>query len=358
MATMVQEMTDLRRRIAAIPRVRLALLPTPIQHCPNLSRDLGVDLWVKRDDLTGPAFGGNKMRNLEWRMAEAIASGADILVFGVEATSNSARQTTAAANMLGLSMVLVLRGKADVDIQGNLLCDLVLGAEVRILDLPAYHDLDRAVQDVVDTLRARGRRPFSLNHGRMFALAAALATVENFLEIQELLEPHGRRPEHIYVSSGGKGLAGLMLAKKALGLPVRVVGIASTSNEDPWESTARIATDTAALLGLPIAVSPGEVEASRDYIGPRYGVPTPEGLDAILAFARREGLVLDPIYTGKAAAGMIDHIHRGLVPQGATVVFIHTGGQPALFAQSQALVEHIRERASRREESEVKGGLV
>lgn len=346
MATLVYSPADIRTQIGAIPRVRLAYLPTPIQRCPNLSRDLGVDLWVKRDDLTGPAFGGNKVRNLEWRMAEAVASGADVLVFGVEATSNSARQTTAAANMLGLPLVLVLRGSRDADIQGNLLCDLVLGAEVRLLDLPTYHDLDRAVRDVADELRARGRRPFSLNHGSMFARAAALATVENFLEILELLEPYGRKPDHIYISSGGKGLAGLMLAKKALDLPVQVVGVASTSNEDPRESTARIATDTAALLGLPIAVSPNEVEATWDYIGPGYGIPTPEGLDAILAFARREGILLDPVYTGKAAAGMLDHIRRGQVPQGSTVVFIHTGGQPALFAHSRALLENIERQHS------------
>ncbi len=346
MATMVHTAADLRSRIAAVPRVKLAFLPTPIQHCPNLSKDLGVDLWVKRDDLTGPAFGGNKMRNLEWRMAEAIASRADILVFGVEATSNSARQTTAAANMLGLPLVLVLRGKPEAEPQGNLLCDLVLGAEVRVLDLPTYHDLNQAVQDVVAELRVKGRRPWSLNHGKMFQSGAALATIENFLEITELLGPHDRRPEHIYISSGGKGLAGLMLAKKALGLPVRMVGIASTSNEDPWESTAQIASETASLLGLPVTVSSGEVEATSDYIGPGYGIPTPDGMDAILAFARREGILLDPTYTGKAAAGMIDHIRRGIVPKGSTVVFIHTGGQPALFAQSRALVEHVERQAS------------
>lgn len=347
MATSVCTSADLRSRIAAIPRVRLGFLPTPIQHCPNLSKDLGVDLWVKRDDLTGPAFGGNKMRNLEWRMAEARASGADVLVFGVEATSNSARQTTAAANMLGLPLVLVLRGKADVVPQGNLLCDLVLGAEVRLLDLPNYHDLSRAVHDVVEELRAQGRRPWNLNHGKMFECSAALATVENFLEILELLGPHDRRPDAVYISSGGKGLAGLVTARKALGLSVRVVGIASTSNEDPWQYAAETANATAALLGLPITVSPEEIEATYDYIGPGYGVPTPDGLDAILLFARREGIMLDPVYTGKAAAGMLDHIRRGIVQQGATVIFIHTGGQPALFEQSHAILQHIREREGR-----------
>ena len=335
---------DLRARIAALPRVRLAYLPTPLQHCPHLSCDLGVDLWVKRDDLTGLAFGGNKVRNLEWRMAEALAAGADALVFGVEATSNSARQTAAAANVLGLPLVLVLRGTPDEPWQGNLLCDLILGADVRLQVLPGYHDLPRAVEAVVEELRAAGRRPFSLNHGRMFHVAAALATVENFLEILDLLAPHGRLPQHIYISSGGKGLAGLVLARKALGLPVRVVGIASTTNEDPQTYAAQIATETARLLRLPLEVTPDEIEASAEYIGPGYGVPTPEGLDAILTFARREGLLLDPVYTGKAAAGLLDHVRRGIVPPGETVVFVHTGGQPALFAHSEAIATHIRRR--------------
>lgn len=356
MAVAVFTPADLRARIAVLPRVRLGFLPTPIQHCPNLSKDLGVDLWVKRDDLTGPALGGNKMRNLEWRMAEAVASGADVLVFGVEATSNSARQTTAAANMLGLPLVLVLRGKPEAEPQGNLLCDLILGAEVRLLDLPTYHDLSAAVQQVVEEFRAQGRRPWSLNHGRMFACGAALATVENLLEILELLEPHGRRPDFVYLSSGGKGLAGLTLGRKALALPVRMVGIASTSNEDPWESTSRIANETAAMLEIPITITRQDVEATWDYIGPGYGIPTPEGLDAILAFARREGILLDPVYTGKAAAGMFDHIRRGIVPQGATVVFIHTGGVPALFAQSRALTEHIARRRTERTQSQDKEG--
>ncbi len=341
---MICTVAELRARVAALPRVHLSFLPTPIQHCPNLSKDLGVDLWVKRDDLTGPAFGGNKMRNLEWRMAEAQASGADFLVFGVEATSNSARQTTAAASMLGLPLVLVLRGKPETEPQGNLLCDLVLGAEVRLLDLPTYHDLGKAVQDVCDELRAKGRRPWSLNHGKMFGCGAALATVENFLEIIELLAPHGRRPDHIYISSGGKGLAGLLLARKALNLPVRVVGIASTSNEDPWQYAAQTANATAGMLGLPVTISPEEIEATMEYIGRGYGIPTADGMDAILGFARREGIFLDPVYTAKAAAGMIDHIRKGIVPQGATVVFVHTGGQPALFEHSRALMRHIKRR--------------
>src|SRR2546425_1258565 len=194
---------ELRARIAKTPRVKLAFLPTPLQHCPRLSADLGVDLWVKRDDLTGLAFGGNKTRNLEFRMAEALEAGADVLVFGVEITSNSARQTAAAANALGLPLVLVLRGAPEGEPQGNLLVNLLLGAEVRLVDVPSFNALGPVLERVAEELRTRGRRPFVLNHARMFARASALAYVESLLEILEQMATAGRRPEHVVLCSGG-----------------------------------------------------------------------------------------------------------------------------------------------------------
>lgn len=333
---------ELRACIAKIPRVRLAFLPTPLQRCPNLSADLGVDLWVKRDDLTGLAFGGNKTRNLEFRIAEALEAGADVLVFGVEITSNSARQTAAAANMLGLPLVLVLRGEVDAEPQGNLLCDLLLGAEVRVVQVASFNDLGPVLERTANELRAQGHRPFILNGARMFARAAALGYIECLLEIVEQLAPHKRVPEHVFICSGGKGQAGLVLTAKVLGLPVRIVGIAATRNDDPWESTAQIANDTAALLGVDISISPNEVENTFDYIGEGYGIPTEAGLEAMTRFARREGILLDPVYTGKAAAGLLERIRQGLIPADATVVFIHTGGQPALFSQHREVVRYLQ----------------
>ncbi|MDR7435692.1 MAG: D-cysteine desulfhydrase family protein [Armatimonadota bacterium] len=334
----------LRSRIYSIPRVRFAFLPTPLQYCPTLSRELGISLWVKRDDLTGLAFGGNKTRNLEFRMAEALSVGADVLVFGVEASSNSARQTAAAANMIGLPLILILRGKPESSPQGNLLCDLILGADVRIVDVPTIHSLDPILKETAKELQRKGHRPFILNHGKMFATGAALAYAECLLEILEQMD--GRVPDYIYISSGGKGQAGLLLASKALGLQTHIVGIAATFNEDPWESAARIASETANLLGLDLMISPNEVENTLEYLGPGYGIPTPEGLRSILLFARKEGILLDPVYTGKAAAGLLDHVRKGKVAPGSTVVFIHTGGQPALFAYSNSLTRFMQEEAS------------
>jgi len=323
---------DIRSRLSTIPRVRLAHLPTPLQACPRASRDLGVELLVKRDDLTGLVFGGNKTRNLEFRMAEARASGADVLVFGVEVGSNSARQTTAAANMLGLPVVLVLRGRADTPVQGNLFVDYLLGADVRLMDLPAGADLDAEVARVTDELRAQGRRPFNLNAASMFARASALAYVEAFLETCDQLGPAGA--DYVYMCSGSKGLAGLVLARRLTGHRAQIVGVSATYGRgDARPATARIANQAAEALGYPeVRIAPDEVQWTTDYVGKAYGVPTDAGNAAILYLARLEGILLDPVYSGKAFAGLLDHVRTRRIPPGARVVFLHTGGQPALFS--------------------------
>ncbi len=330
---------QIRQAIARIPRVRLAHLPTPLQSCPRTSRELGIDLLIKRDDLTGLAFGGNKARNLEFRMAEARGSGADVLVFGVEVGSNSARQTTAAANMLGLPIVLILRGRPDAAIDGNLLVDYLLGAEVRLVDLAPDADLDAEVERVADQLRQQGRRPFNLNAARMFARASALAYVEALLEIQEQLGE--RRADFLYMCSGSKGVAGLLLGQRLTGDPTRIVAVSATHGHgDPRDATANIANETADLLGLTdVRFTPQDVDLTTDYVGRAYGIPTDAGNAAILSLARTEGILLDPVYSGKAFAGLLDHVRTGRIPQGARVVFIHTGGQPALFSFGRELMK-------------------
>ena len=333
---------EIRNRIARFPRIRLACLPTPLQPCPRASGDLGIELWIKRDDLTGLAFGGNKTRNLEFRMAEAQRSGADVLVFGVEIGSNSARQTAAAANILGLPIVLVLRGRPDAPVQGNLLVDYLLGADVRIVDLAPDADLDAEVARVTDELRGSGRRPFNINASAMFARASALAYVEAFLEIADQLAP--REMDAVYMSSSAKGLAGLILGGRLTGSRARIVGVSATRGRgDLRERTARIAMEAAEAIGWPeIRLAPDDVEVTAEYVGPAYGVPTPAGNDAVLYLARREGILLDPVYTGKAAAGLLADVRARRIPQGARVVFVHTGGQPAIFAHAGALLETLR----------------
>jgi D-cysteine desulfhydrase/L-cysteate sulfo-lyase len=299
-------------------------------------------LFIKRDDLTGLALGGNKTRNLEFRMAEAQNSGADVLVFGVDACSNSARQTTAAANMLGLPVVLILRGSPDAEVQGNLLVDYLLGADVRFVDLPLEADLDREVARVTEQLRLSGRRPFNLNAAPMFARASALAYVEVFLEIIDQLTPN--QMDYLYIASSGKGLAGLVLGAKLTGSTARVVGVSPAHGRgDLRDRTATIAREAAQAMGYrEIQLTAGDVELATEYVGAGYGTPTPAAIDAISHIARAEGILLDPIHTGKAAAALLDHVKTGRIKRGTRVVFVHTGGQPALFSHASEILKRVR----------------
>lgn len=330
-------------RINRLPRLRLAHLPTPLEECPRLSQALGGPrILIKRDDLTGLAFGGNKTRNLEFRLAEAVSAGADTIVARLELQSNSARQTVAAANKLGLRTYLLLRGRAPWPWQGNVLVDAILGAEIRMVDADEPEALEQATEAMMAELRAQGRRPYSLVDASMFAVAAGLAYTICVLELWEQLDRIGTRADFIYLSSGSKGQAGVMLGARSLGMDCQTVGI--TAHPRPLAirqaETADIANQTAALLDLDVTFDPEEVINEDGYAG-QYGVPTEGGLEAIRLVARTEGILLDPIYSGKAMAGLIDHIRQGRIGRDRTVVFIHTGGTPALFTHAGDILENI-----------------
>lgn len=330
---------EIRAAIARVPRERFAFVPTPLESCPRLSAELGVRLWLKRDDQTGMAFGGNKTRNLEFRLAEARTAGADTLVFGVEVTSNSARQTTAAANKLGLKTVLFLRGQPPAGgPQGNLLVDLLLGAEVHFFE---GNDaaMAAAMADRAEELRREGRRPFEINAAPMFAVASALAYVESLLEVREQMQAAGAFPTHVYMTSGSKGQAGLVLGRALLGDPYRVVGVAvSKPDQDRCPAIAEIAAAAARRIGLQAEIAPEDIENERGFVGPGYGIPTPGAMAAIRRFAATEGVLLDPVYTGKGMAALLAHVESGRIPPGSDVVFVHTGGTPALFSFPADLV--------------------
>lgn len=324
---------EIRRRVATLPRVPLALTPTPLQEAPRLARTLGIGrLLVKRDDLTGLAFGGNKTRNLEFRMAEAVALGANVFIAGLEAQSNSARQTTAAANILGMKTILVLRTDRDWGWQGNLLVDRILGADVRLLETDDPAVLDQALRDVAEEQRALGHTPYVMNHAGAFALGSAVAYLLCTLEIVEQMAALGLAPTHLYMTSGNKGHAGLILGRKLLGASFRTVAISQRRGADRVPGALAGARDAARALGWEVPLDESDVESYDDYVGAGYGLPTSEALEAIQLAARTEGLLLDPVYTGKAMAGLIDHARRGLLGPESVVVFVHTGGLPALFA--------------------------
>ena len=192
---------DIRTRAGRVPRIPLALTPTPLEEAPRLAAELGIGrLFIKRDDLTGLAFGGNKTRNLEFRMAEAVAHQTDVFIAGLEAQSNSARQTTAAANRLGMQTILILHSDRDWHWQGNLLVDRLLGADVRFVQGDSA-ELNRVLRATADEVRANGRRPYVMNHAGAFALGSALAYLLCTLEIVEQLGALGLDPTDLYMTS-------------------------------------------------------------------------------------------------------------------------------------------------------------
>lgn len=320
----------IRERIGMVPRVRLALIPTPLQEAPNLTRALGGPrIFLKRDDLTGVAFGGNKLRNLEFRLARTMAEQPDTVVVGLDLQSNSARQTIGACNKLGLKTILVLEGKQPDVVQGNLLVDYLLGAEV--VFAPTREAQRAALDEHAGRVKAAGGRPHILNDNPMFDVASALAYLETTLEMLEQMEHAGAQPTALYMSSSGKGQAGLVLGKRLTNAGHSVEGVTATDEFHVPSRTAAIANETLAVLGLDMRVSEEEIHNDMRFVGSGYGIPTEACVEAVKLFARTEGVILDPVYTGKAAAGMIAHIKEGRYGKGDTLVFVHTGGTPAIF---------------------------
>lgn len=336
----VKRIIEIRGRFETLPRVRLALLPTPLHEAPRLAEAIGVGrLYIKRDDLTGLAFGGNKTRNLEFRMADAVERGADVFIAGLEVHSNSARQVTAAANMLGMSPILVLRTDGPVEWQGNVLIDRVLGAEIRFVETADKTVVDRTLNEIAEEQRALGKKPYVMNHNPSFAIGSALAYVLCALEIVEQSMEAGIDPTHLYLASGNKGHAGLLLAKDLLGARFQPIAISQHYASDRVSGALDGARAAATALGYETRLTESDVESYDDFIDTRYGAASERGLAAISLAARTEGLLLDPIYTGKAMAGLIEHAREGKVGPESTVVFVHTGGQPALFSFAGALME-------------------
>ena len=330
----------MRDRIACIPRLSIAMRPTPMMEAPNLTRHLGGPrIFVKRDDLTGVAFGGNKLRNLEFRLARAMEEKPDTVIVGLDLQSNSARMTVGACNKLGLRTILILEGCRPPVVQGNLLVDYLLGAEVRFAhDLAEQRTMmDQTARDV----RAAGGRPYILNDNPMFDVASALAYLDCTMEMLDQLHALGVEADCFYMSSGGKGQAGVALAKNALSGRFTMRGVTASHKHDVPNRTASIANQTAAMLGLSDTVSPSQIENYDNFVDKSYGIPSEAGNEAVLLFGRHEGIILDPIYTGKCAAAMIAHIREGRFSSDDVVVFVHTGGMPAIFTWSDNLLAQI-----------------
>ena len=331
----------LTSRIDKLPRVPLAHLPTPLDFCPRLSETLGgPDIYIKRDDLTGLAFGGNKTRQLEFLFADIAARGTDTVVAGAFTQSNWCRQITAAACKLGLEVALVLvHGVKGPIRQGNLLLDHVMGADVTVIDGDDIQTLTPHLEAKAAELAAAGRRPYLI---APFApdtqSLAAVGYVAAMVELDQQLSEAGVGADYIYLSGANVTPAGLAVGARALGRASQIVGITPIRWDEARSSDiARIADATAARLDLDCRFDPADIDNDDGYVGERYGIVTPAGLAALKLVARSEGIILDPVYTAKAMAGLIDHIRQGRIGQGETVIFVHTGGTPALFAYADDL---------------------
>ena len=322
---------------STIPRVRLAQLPTPLHRLERLSAELGgPEIWMKRDDLTGLATGGNKARKLEFLVADALAEGADTLLTVGAQQSNHARQTAAAAARYGLRAVLVLSGHDPGVWNGNLLLDRLLGARVVWTE---NRTRDEAVAQVVAQEETAGHSPYVIRVGGSTSLGA-LGYVAAISELAEQADGVGLKVDHIvFASSSGGTQSGMVVGARAACLHARILGI---STHEPAERlramVLELADQTSALLGLGITIKPDEVLVNGDYMGTGYAVLGPPERQAIEMLARTEGVFVDPVYTGRALAGLIDLVRRGAFAPDEAVVFWHTGGSAALFAYAQDLL--------------------
>lgn len=322
-------------RISAMPRLNLAKLPTPLDEAPRLSAILGPRILFKRDDLTGVGLGGNKVRKLEFLIARALREGADTLIASGGFQSNLARIAVAMANGVGMRTELVLGGVPGEPrpLVGNLLLDSLLGANVTYVDTEPRWDFGDSIERVAEAVRQRGGHPYVVPLGASSAEGVA-AYVCATLELQQQLAELDIEPQHLIVGVGSGGTyTGLLLGQMNLQAGYRVTGISvSRTREYLLDKIPEFAREAGSELQLSHLPRRQDVFVHDEYIGQSYGALTEGCSEAIRLVARTEGVILDPVYSGKAMAGLIGMIRTGLITGDETVVFVHTGGQPALFA--------------------------
>ena len=312
-----------------IPRLRFAHLPTPIEELPRLSSTLGGPrIFVKRDDQTGLAFGGNKTRKLEFLIAEAQEQGAKMLISAGAIQSNHCRQTAAAAAKFGFECVLVLTGQLPEQASANLLLDELFGA--KIINVSDRADRDRVLKETFDKATSDEKKPYLVPYGGSSptgALGYAFA-------MEEFMKQNVNADWIVFGTSSGGTHAGLVLGQRVFGYKGKVLGISIDESEDWLKGhVSALASSASEKFGKRIEFTPAGVLANADYCRAGYGVLTDAEREAVRLFASKEGLLLDPVYTGRAAAGLIDLVRKGFFKKDETVLFWHTGGQPAMFAE-------------------------
>ncbi len=328
--------------LSRFPRVSLAHLPTPLELMPRLSKHLGgPNIYVKRDDCTGLGTGGNKTRKLEFLMADAVANNADVIITQGAVQSNHARQTVAAACKMGMECELVFEKRVEDPSDpyinsGNVLLDRIFGAHIR--DVEKGTDMDAAMEDVAEELRSAGKTPYIIPGGGSNRIGV-LGYVDCALELMSQANSERIVIDHVVHATGSAGTqAGLIVGLKATNANIPLLGIGVNAPKDVQEEKVyKLAVDTAEYVGAPGVVQREDIVANCDYVGEGYGIPTKAMNDAVMLLARLEGLLFDPVYSGKGLAGMIDLIGKGYFAGARDIVFIHTGGVAGLFGYSDQL---------------------
>ncbi len=328
--------------LARFPRVRLFPTPTPLEKLANLSRHLGgPEIWIKRDDCTVVATGGNKVRKLEWLVGEAQAQGATHLVTQGAVQSNHVRQTAAVAARFGMKCTALLEHRIDTNDRdylnsGNVLLDRLFDTAIEYR--PGGSDMNAEAEAKGQALREAGEKPYVIPGGGSNQVGA-LGYVSCAQELMQQADEMALRIDRVVTATGSAGTqAGLLVGLEGCNAGVPVLGIGVRLPKDRQEANVhRLAEATAEYVGVRGGVARSAVVANCDYVGPGYGHPTPGMTEAVLMLARLEGVLLDPVYSGKAMAGLIDLIRKGEIGKGETVVFLHTGGAVGLFGYTGVL---------------------
>ena len=322
--------------LARFPRLFLAHLPTPLEPMERLSKELGgPEIWIKRDDCTGMSTGGNKTRKLEFLMAEAEAMGADMVMTQGATQSNHARQTAAFASKLGMKCHVLLEdrtGYADSNYNdnGNVLLDHLHGATTE--KFPGGHDMPGEMERAAEAARAAGQKVYVIPGGGSNP-TGALGYVNCAIELVQQANDRGLAIDHLVHATGSSGTqAGLVVGLKALNAGIPLLGFGTRAPQPKQEQMVYdLACKTAEKMSIPDLIAREDVRADTNYVGEGYGLPREDTLEAIRMFAELEGILLDPVYSGKGAAGLIDYVRKGTFKKGERVVFLHTGGSVALF---------------------------
>jgi L-cysteate sulfo-lyase len=323
-------------KLTNFPRLNITHGPTPLEFMPRLTEALGgPNLYIKRDDCTGLGTGGNKTRKLEFLMADALAKKADTIITQGATQSNHARQTVAIASKLGMQSEIILEDRTGSKLDqyknsGNVFLDHLYGANVQ--EVPGGTDMNAAMEKLAGELRAKGRNPYIIPGGGSNALGA-LGYVVCALEMVNQFNTQNLKIHHIVHATGSAGTqAGLVVGLEGTRSQIPVLGIGVRAAKEAQEQNVfNLANKTADLLGVPGCVARSSVAANCDYVGAGYGVPTPGMVEAVTMLARLEGILLDPVYSGKGMAGLIDLCRKGHFKKGENIVFVHTGGAVALY---------------------------